>query len=470
MIYEGDSRDWLLALAIDGLQVDSIVTDPPYGLVSTVKRFGKVGSAPAKSDGATGVYKRASVGFMGQEWDGTGIEQDPEFWKLCYAVLKPGGHLLAFGGTRTFDLIAHAIRAAGFDLRDTVMWLYGTGFPKSHNVGRAIEAQMKTGGSGPKSMRQTAMGEDYRPHALAGTPGFGDGPTSTNGTFSLGAAGAADGKPERAEVSHPEAIPWEGWGTALKPAWEPVMVFRKPLEGTVAQNVQAHGTGAMNIDGCRVPLADGETPYSYPNGPGGSEPNHMQRGQRKGDGQEPKEGNDKGRWPANLVHDGSSEVTSAFPVAPGQQGASSTKAGRKTETVFGAWDREGEAMEPRGDVGTAARFFYSAKATKNDRMTCWRGLPIDVENRHPTVKPTELMRWLCRLVTPPGGLVLDPFAGSGSTGKAARMEGFRFIGVEADPVFASVAAARSGSDFRGLLRDNADALAENMEARRRASG
>lgn len=398
MILNADSREALAAMAARGETVHSIVTDPPYGLVSVVKRFGKEGSAPAKSEGATAVYKRASAGFMGQAWDGTGIEQDPAFWRLCYDVLKPGGHLLAFGGTRTWHRIACAIEDAGFEVRDTIMWLYGTGFPKSHDVSKGIDKML--------GAERVVVGANPNHRAVSGV-GY-------EGVYAGGNTGAA----VISAPGSPEAAAWDGWGTALKPAWEPIMVFRKPLIGTAAANVLAHGTGALNIDGCRVGEAGGTKWVST-----GDKGDVGQFGGGIKDGAVADAG--KGRWPANLI----------------------------------------------GDAGLPQdfwRFFYTPKASKNDRSTDWQGKPIQAENKHPTVKPTELMRWLCRLVTPPGGTVLDPFAGSGSTGKAARMEGFRFIGIEADPAFADVACQRSGSvgsDFEAKMARLREAIRRNEEAR-----
>lgn len=349
-ILTGDCRDVLKTLA--DASVDSIVTDPPYEL-----------------------------GFMGKKWDSMGVANDAAVWRECLRVLKPGGHLLAFGGTRTQHRMVCAIEDAGFEIRDQVGWVYGSGFPKSRNL---------------------------------------------------------DGE-------------WQGWGTALKPAWEPIVVARKPLIGTVAANVLAHGTGALNIDGCRVEAPDGV-------------PLFTSRGESRsvalGDGlngsnRTGEVGN--GRWPANLIHDGSDEVLAAFPDAPGQMADASSSSSRKTQNVYGAMrrgnGRDGEAsadstndgdvgfkMKPgarRFDEGSAARFFYCAKASKKDRGE---------GNSHPTVKPTELMRYLCRLVTPPGGLVLDPFMGSGSTLKAAELEGFSAIGIEMDPIYVALAQRRIASD------------------------
>lgn len=317
--------------------VDSIVTDPPYGLK-----------------------------FMSKHWDYS--VPRAEVWRECLRVLKPGGHLLSFGGSRTYHRLACAVEDGGFEIRDQIMWVYGSGFPKSHN---------------------------------------GD---------------------------------WGG--TALKPAHEPIVVARKPLIGTVEANYAAHGTGGLNIDECRVDTADNLNggAYSAERKPSGSD--WVKHGGTihsfTGDAFVQPDG----RWPANLIHDGSDEVLAAFPLAAGQLAdASTTAPSEKTAGIYGAMRRErgdepsadsdnagtvGFKMKPgarRLDSGSAARFFYCAKSNKSDRGT---------GNLHPTVKPTDLMRYLCRLVTPKGGTVLDPFMGSGSTGKASVLEGLRFVGIERD--------------------------------------
>ena len=306
--------------------VDAVVTDPPYGL-----------------------------SFMGKRWDYD--VPSTEVWAECLRVLKPGGHLLAFAGTRTQHRMAVRIEDAGFEIRDMIAWVYGSGFPKSKNL---------------------------------------------------------DGE-------------WQGWGTALKPALEPITVARKPLDGTVAGNVLAHGTGALNIDGCRIIMNDRDATYISERIGGFNSIRSIGGNGAYGGGEvmdrtesyDPK----KGRWPANLIHDGSEEVTAL--------------------------------------AGDAARFFYCAKTNKRDRNDgCdslddkeWKndGAPVPQranrpfnpsKNNHPTVKPTDLMRYLCRLVTPPGGVVLDPFMGSGSTGKAAVLEGFNFIGIEREAEYLEIARAR----------------------------
>jgi site-specific DNA-methyltransferase (adenine-specific) len=328
---------------------------------------------------------------MGNAWD-KGVPS-VEVWQAAYRVLKPGGYLLAFAGTRTQHRMCSAIEDAGFEIRDMIAWVYGSGFPKSLDVSKAID---KAAGQ----VRAT----EYEPNYANAT--FGEG-------FGGGKHGAVSEPPVTA------AAAWQGWGTALKPALEPITVARKPLIGTVAENVLAHGTGAINVDGCRVDASDGRplieskaeaSLHAFGNGLNGS----------RGAGV-----TTPGRWPANLIHDG-------------------------------------------GDfLGEASRFFYCAKASKKDRNEgCehiepkqyshdGRDTPIDnayqrnsssSSNSHPTVKPTDLMRYLCRLVTPPGGTVFDPFMGSGSTGKAALREGFQFVGCEISTEYFEIANARLRSE------------------------
>jgi len=329
--------------------VDAVVTDPPYGL-----------------------------SFMGKGWD----YQVPsvEIWEQCLRVLKPGGHLLAFAGTRTQHRMCVNIEDAGFEIRDMIAWLYGSGFPKSMNVGKAIAAQRLTGGCSPQSLRRARLGEAYKP---------------------TGQVDYQKGRMFSSEIDSDSAIApvdseWGGWGTALKPALEPITVARKPFSGTVAANVLEHGTGAINIDGCRVGTTR-RTPASL------STCKTKNAYGEYGGGAEKELDPNIGRWPANLIHDGSDEVT-----------------------------------QPLND---SARFFYTAKASKDDR---------DKGNTHPTVKPTDLMAYLCRLVTPPGGIVLDPFMGSGTTGKAALSEGFSFVGIERDPDYYAICESRFNGAQIGL--------------------
>jgi len=352
-VEHGDCLKVMERLQTDGVQFDSCVTDPPYHLVSIVKRFGKESSAPAQF-GKDGAYARASRGFMGKQWDGGNVAFDPATWALVYGLLKPGAHLIAFSGTRTYHRMACAIEDAGFEIRDQIGWLYGSGFPKSHNL-------------------------------------------------------------------HDE---WEGWGTALKPAWEPMCLARKPICGTIAANMNDHGTGAIHIEPCRMETDENLNGGTYSaGGKSGPMPGDERTGAALGlyaPGARPAHDyvQPAGRWPANVIHDGSDEVLAAFPDAPGQQrvlhgGENSTA------NVYGKFGPK-LAAAPRGDEGSAARFFYSAKATAEDRL----------ESKHPTVKPVDLMRYLVRLVTQPKGLVLDPFAGSGTTGMACMAEGFNAVLIE----------------------------------------
>lgn len=329
--------------------IDAIVTDPPYGLSDhrTSDVFSCLSSWLAGQE-----YRPNKKGFMGRTWDSW--VPGPEVWREVFRVLKPGGHVVAFAGSRTHDLMSMALRLAGFECRDTVLWVYGSGFPKSLDVSKAIDkaagAEREVVGIDPNSANRKSK---------SGTAAYGDYADESERLITAPATDAAR--------------QWSGWGTALKPAFEPALLFRKPLVGTVAENVLAHGAGALNIDGCRVEDGGEET--------------------------------SKGRFPANLIHDGSDEVLAVFPGAAG---------------------------------GSAARFFYCAKASKTDRGT---------DNSHPTVKPTELMRYLVRLVTPLGGTVLDPFMGSGSTGKAAVLEGFHFLGIEQDPSYFNIATERIQNAF-----------------------
>ena len=410
-LHAGDCRDVMRDYPAD--HFDSIVSDPPYGL-----------------------------SFMGKGWD-RGVPGE-EFWREALRVAKPGAHLLAFGGSRTFHRLTVAIEDAGWEIRDVVCWLYGSGFPKSLDVSKAIDrvngetdrlhrftAWMRTTGVTARqidAVTQTNMGSHY---LTAGTqpaiptaalwqrlrPLCGDVPawvdalveriaaerevigTKSGNLLAVAPGQANDRGATLLDLTAPataDAQQWAGWGTALKPAWEPVIVARKPLVGTVAANVTRYGTGAINIDGCRV-------------------------------------GDETGRWPANVMHDGSDEVVAGFPADEG-------------------------------------RFFYCAKASRTDREEGCDHLPArtgaeaverdddtaglqspragagrtadTVRNFHPTVKPTDLMRYLARLVTPPDGLLLDPFMGSGSTGKGALLEGFRFVGIDLDPAHVAIAEAR----------------------------
>lgn len=396
--------------------IDSVVTDPPYEL-----------------------------GFMGKSWDSTGIAYNVDMWKEVFRVLKPGGHLLSFGGSRTYHRMACAIEDAGFEIRDQIMWVYGSGFPKSLNISKAIESTLLNGSSHSTALRKTEQDGGGDSYQLTG---------KNNGI--LGETRVYDRKVFNPSTT--EAQDWEGWGTALKPAHEPIVMARKPLsEKTVAKNVLVHGTGALNIDGSRI----GSEVRTY----GGMSANQPEVGTFRDDNWVPKdiEVTVSGRWPANFIHDGSDEVLELFPDTGKSTGG---RIGKKdTSGVNIAPAGQYEAGDPGfGDSGSAARYFYCAKASKKDRNEGLDGMPLKpggsnakgytadiakgldrnrpVANHHPTVKPTDLMRYLVRMVTPPSGTVLDPFTGSGSTGKAATLEGFNFIGVEQNPDYAAIAEAR----------------------------
>jgi DNA methylase len=375
---------------VDSASVDSIVCDPPY-----------------------------EIGFMGKGWDATGVAYDPATWAEAMRVLKPGAHMLVFGGTRTWHRVAVAVEDAGFQIRDTIMWLYGSGFPKSLDVSKAID---KAAGAerevvGTTRNGATALNSGSRV-AHGYRPAFYDASV--------------------AEVTAPstvEAKQWQGWGTALKPAHEPIIVARKPFAGTVANNVLSHGTGAINVDGCRVGTATRTN---------ASRPGARRIGFETGmvDGTETQM-HEHGRWPPNVVlsHvDGCGDVCAPgcavgeLDEQSGIRKAGSPVSGNEPSAITQTYGQyAGRVADPGyADTGTASRFFptfrYQAKAPSKERPT------VDGV-QHPTVKPLALVRWLVRLVTPPGGLVLDQFAGSGTTAEAALLEGFRVVAVDNDPAY-----------------------------------
>jgi DNA modification methylase len=372
IVLAGDCR--VLMADMDADSVDSVVADAPYEL-----------------------------GFMGSSWDSTGVAYDVDTWRAAYHVIKPGGFLLCFGGSRTYHRMACAIEDAGFEIRDQIMWIYGSGFPKGGNR--------------------------------------------------------------------------EGKGTCLKPAHEPIVMARKPFKGSVTANEARNGTGALNIDACRVPTGEALRagaciiPMRHdPAAPRGrdGQASAANRYQAKG-GTDfaatpgPRGGDEKGRWPANVIHDGSDEVVKGFPESESRGGL--TK--RTVSCGFSGGGRGADTPNYGNDSGTAARYFYCAKASKADRdegldafdpqafvqfqtgngesgnpSSLSDGRETQYRNTHPTVKPTALMRYLVRLVTPVGGTVLDPFTGSGSTGKAAVLEGRSFIGCELTEAYVPIARAR----------------------------
>lgn len=390
----GDMLEVLPRLLASGAQFDACVCDPPYHLTSIVERFGADGAAPAKGD----VYNRSSRGFMGKEWDGGDIAFRPETWRAVYDVLKPGAYLLAFAGTRGYHRMACAIEDAGFEVRDMISWLYGSGFPKSHDVSKGIDR---------------ASGAERE---VVGVRTFADGTSAraTAGSAGIPASGAA-GQSMLTAPATDAASQWAGWGTALKPACEPICMARKPLIGTVAQNVLAHGTGALNIDASRIGTE------------GGGQHGHAVGAEGWGFAATPRSVEPIGRWPANVIHDGSAEVLEAFGSFGEKKTGICPAHASGTNAVYGKIAARGtsDRAASGGDDGTAARFFYCAKADAEDRAG----------SSHPTVKPVELMRHLVRLVTPPGGHVIDPFAGSGTTLQAAHQCGMHATGIERDPQY-----------------------------------
>lgn len=411
--------DCLMVLtALPDNSLDSIITDPPYG-----------------------------IEFMGKGWDKAVPPID--IWKECLRVLKPGGYLLAFAGTRTQHRMASNIEDAGFEIRDLLAWVYGSGFPKSVNLSKAIDK--KLGGE------PVVVGEYDRRSLYDGCERTSEADTGESQCAGRGA------KVLITEPETEEAKKWVGWGSALKPAYEPITLARKPFTGTLTDNVIAFGTGGLNIDACRVPTAEKAVKDSV-----NIEDNRKDAVINFGMKRTPYESNPEGRWPANFAHDGSAEVVALFPSKAGAKanvkGDEPSAAGNGK--TLNHMERVSFAREL--DSGSAARFFYCPKASKADRD--W-GLqrnvvsPEEMVNRkagsagiqnpragagrtsgamnfHPTVKPIALMQWLVRMVTPPDGLIFDPFMGSGSTGIAAMREGFRFMGCELDADYFEIAAAR----------------------------
>ena len=399
---------------LDAASIDAIVTDPPYGL-----------------------------GFMGKAWD-HGVP-GVDFWREALRVAKPGAHLVAFGGTRTYHRLTCAIEDAGWEIRDCLSWLYGSGFPKSLDVSKAIDKAAGAAGTygAPKSAAHAGWVERGRMRGDNGHEGLQrpwmDDPE------------AVDRAARTYQPASDAARNWQGWGTALKPAWEPIILARKPLVGTVAANVAAHGTGALNIDGCRVGTV--EYPQDEWTQKGASRTAYGRH--RPSDTPVP-----SGRWPANLTLD--EDAAAMLDEQAPRTGASAPVRGTEPSTpakhTYGTFARGGGAFHDDG-FGGASRFFYCAKASRSERNAgtqnpgALQSANTDrtSENHHPTVKPLALMRWLCRLVTPAGGTVLDPFTGSGSTGCAAVAEGFAFVGIEREVEYVEIARRRIAHHTPGQI-------------------
>lgn len=447
-LYHGQMQDELSSFEENS--IDSIVTDPPYEL-----------------------------NFMNKGWDNSGIAFQKETWRKCYEVLKPGGHLLAFGGTRTFHRIACAIEDAGFEIRDTIMWIYGSGFPKSMNLGKTIDNKLgneriKTGRILHHAQKGVAVAEE-------------------RGAIGGGAFGIAHDEEETIGNSI-----WEGWGTALKPSFEPIIVARKPLDGTVASNCLKWGVGGINIDECRVEV----------------EANRRMCGNTKKGGEtsfilgaREETYTNKGRFPANtiLTYDDTDfdEVCGGFPdtKSTGGSGECSIHSGLNGNVYMGGWNHQqaGEHFGGLGDEGSASRYFYCAKASKKDRdegldefnakymaysnqaqaelkrgNTEFNGDKFNkvqvIKNIHPTVKPTSLMQYLVRLVSPKGATILDPFMGSGSTGKAVMFENrernadYKFIGIEMTEDYLPICEARINYAMTYVYNDDVKQISNETAA------
>ena len=356
------------------IMVDAIVTDPPYHLQSIVDRFKNTSpdddtyTSEKVRNRSDGFSRLAGTGFMGKEWDGGDIAFDPMTWSLCLGLLKPGGHLIAFSASRNYHRMAVAIEDAGFEIRDQIMWIYGSGFPKSHNIGKQVD---KIQGN-----EREVVGKG-KPMSSLGV--LHDDSWESDSNYN-----ETKGNTE-----------WEGWGTALKPAHEPIVLARKPIsEKSIADNVLEWRTGAINIDGCRIESEDVsvERKKVVRKSRSGDGVWTNENSGMKAEGSEFADADPRGRFPSNLIHNG----------------------------IDTDW----------------ARYFYCPKVSKTERNNS------ALQNTHPTVKPIELMKYLCRLVTPKGGTVLDPFMGSGSTGMAAKDEGFDFIGIEKEREYYEIAEAR----------------------------
>lgn len=434
ILYEGDMLKMLENIKPDS--IDSIVTDPPYEL-----------------------------NFMGKGWDSAGVSFQKETWEKCFDVLKPGGYLLAFGGSRTFHRIACAIEDAGFEIRDTIMWIYGSGFPKSLNIANSIEGRIKIGSGNTKDYKRLdgIRGKSALGYHKANLD-FGYRPNNYDGIDTT----------IKVNITTDEAKRWVGWGTALKPSFEPIIVARKPCEGSCVDNVLKYGVGGINIDECRVETNEqlqGTTSRlaKY----GGS--SYLEN-KTKNNGEY--EQNPNGRYPANtiLTYDETDyeEVCGGFPNTKSSGGSMTMPdlrdVGKKSKESIGIdklsfgqvsnAERKETSYTAPSDEGSASRYFYCAKASKRDRDEGLEAFAKSRKNTHPTVKPTDLMQYLVRLVTPKGGTILDPFNGSGSTGKAVMYEnlehakGYKYIGIELTKEYLPISKARIDYAITGFVNSD----------------
>jgi DNA modification methylase len=503
-VYVGNNLDVLKTFKDNS--VDSIVTDPPYGLGKEPKA-----EEVLKDWLEHGYHEIKGKGFMGKEWDA--FVPQPILWKECLRVLKPGGHLLSFAGTRTYDWVVMGLRLAGFEIRDQIAWLYGSGFPKSHDISKAID---KKGGNplivdeiskaikkarvdrkltfkycdekycngstnwswyeGRKGLARVPDVKTFKnickdfeelsiylddiqelEREVIGSKTSGIANKDDKNRHTVGGSKAI--KVDITTANSDNAKQWQGWGTALKPALEPIVMARKPLEGTVANNVLKHGVGGINIDGCRVEFVNEEdkgNPYRFQTNNGSG--NH---GVFNASKDVTSVVGEKGRWPANVIHDGSDEVVSKFPNTTSGGGIKTNGDSITGVTNFNA-SKNYSGLNYEQDSGSASRFFYTAKSSQSERNFGLSGFDDGVvndgrkvdsdrpylrnttnrKNIHPTVKPIDLMKYLVRLVTPKGGICLDPYLGSGTTAIACKSEKINYIGIELEPEYAKIAEAR----------------------------
>lgn len=451
-IINGDSLQVLDTF--DESSIDAIITDPPYEL-----------------------------GFMGKSWDASGIAYNVDLWKKALRVLKPGGYLLAFGGSRTFHRIACAIEDAGFEIRDTIMWLYGSGFPKSMSLSKGLEAKEKLGNAGTRNKRKIEQACDTEEYTLKQT---------NNGAMG-----------EMVEATRKQYVPdtdmakkWDGWGTCLKPAFEPIIVARKPFNGSLIENIEKNGVGGLNIDGCRIDYK-GEKPNI------GGRAKH-DRGEGYGFKALGDEcaANDSGRFPANVIltydETDKGEVCGGMPDTNSQKTPNDDRENKGKSMFIDGVHNPNNSYD---DNGSAARYFYCAKASKKDRDNGLiyfenvsgaeisnrkegsKGLVMEGgkqnpyngksspnnKNFHPTVKPVELMQYLIRLVCPKGSTILDIFNGSGSTGKAAMFENrernadYKYIGIELDSEYCKISESRIDYALNKFKYDILEEIEENKK-------
>ncbi len=406
-IIHGDCLEELKKL--EDNSIDAVVCDPPYGLSNTKpQQVADVLKAWVTGDTVSVPAKRG--GFMGADWDS--FVPPPAVWEECMRVLKPGGHMAVFAGARTQDLMGLSIRLAGFEIRDTLGWVYGSGFPKSHDIGKAIDKKL--------GKEREVLGEVDKRGAYDGID------RKSEGNTGAGHVARGGAKIKVTAPASDAAKQWDGWGTAVKPAWEPIVLARKPLDGTVANNVLAHGVGGLNIDACRVGNETVATRHTWrPSGDA-----VIGRGAKATGASTTHEG----RFPANVLLDehAAKEMDEQSGVSVSQ--ASAKRNGKDEAQATWGLRRTENTLRGHNDSGGASRFFpvfkYQAKAPKKERPVIEREDGSKIQ--HATVKPLSLMEWLVSLIVPPGGVVLDPFAGSGTTLQAALNKGFTPIGIEQD--------------------------------------